>query len=175
MKYLKQKVANLVIRKRFKKQQFNNQSFTSAFENAKTFLVLMPESEDEFQYAFNILKHLESKKKDFFILTYDYRVSVLPFKYRGKAISHGIRDKNKIDLPSRKLLSNLKKKNFDAVLDLNRKTQLFYIYVCCIVKAGISIGFTKKLADKVYNLQIANSATNPKISYENLLSCLNML
>ncbi len=175
MKFLKDQAASLVISKRFKKHQFNNQSFTSAFENAKSFLILMPEDEREFQYAFTILDHLESKKKDFYVLTYDYRVSVLPFKYRNRAISHGIKDKNKIDLPTRRFLSSLKKKNFDAILDLNRKPQLFYIYVCCIVKAEVSIGFKKKFADRVYNLQISSSETNPKISFENLLSCLNML
>ena len=41
--------------------------------------------------------------------------------------------------------------------------------------AAVSIGFAKSFADKVYNIQIANSETNPKISYENLLNCLKML
>jgi hypothetical protein len=175
MKLLKQIIAGFILRRRFKKHRFNNQSFSSVFANAKAFLVLMPETEDDFQYAVSILEHLEKNNKDFFILTYDYRVSMLPLKYRGKAIGHGIRDVNKFDLPSKVFLTELKKKNFDAVLDLNRKEQMFYIFVSCVINTGISIGFTKKLADKVYNLQIANDETNPKISYENLLSCLKML
>jgi hypothetical protein len=175
MKLFKQKVAGFIIRNNFKKNRFKNQSFSSAFVNANSFLVLMPEDEDDFQYAVGIIDYLEKNKKDFFILTFDYRVSILPYKYRGKAIAHGIKDVNKIDLPSKKLISNLKKKNFDAILDLNRKEHLFYIYISCAMSASVSIGFTKNLADEIYNLQIANSETKAKISYENLLSCLKML
>jgi hypothetical protein len=43
------------------------------------------------------------------------------------------------------------------------------------MSAAVSIGFANSFADKVYNIQIVNSETNPKISYENLLNCLKML
>jgi hypothetical protein len=86
-----------------------------------------------------------------------------------------MKDINTIELPSRRITSNLTKKKYDALLDLNRKEQLFYTYISGIVRATVSIGFTKVFADKVYNIQIANSETNPKISYENLLNCLKML
>ena len=66
-------------------------------------------------------------------------------------------------------------KKYDVVLDLNRQEQLFYTYVSGVMGAAVSIGFAKSFADKVYNIQIANSETNPKISYENLLNCLKML
>lgn len=175
MDLFKEKIAGIITKGRLKQRSFDHQSFSSIIINAKSFLVLMPEDEKDFQYALAIPAHLEQNKKDFSIITYDYRVSILPFKYRAKAISHGIRDVNKIKLPSKKFISTLEKKKFDAVIDLNRKELMFYIYISCTVNARVSIGFTKRFSDMIYNLQIANNETNPKLSYENLLSCLKML
>ncbi|MCH7964941.1 MAG: hypothetical protein IH852_13495 [Bacteroidetes bacterium] len=175
MNIIKQKAAKILVNLKLKRGEFYNQSFSSAFKSSNSFLVLMPADNKDFQYAVNILDYLEELKKDFSILTFDYRVSLLPLRFRERAHGHGIKDINKIDLPSRRLISNLTKKKYDALLDLNRKEQLFYTYVSGIMNAAVSIGFTKSFADKAYNIQIANSETNSKISYENLLNCLKML
>lgn len=175
MNKVKHKAAEIFVNLKLKKGEFDNQSFSSAFMNSGSILILMPEDAKDFQYAVNILDYLEELKKDYSILTFDYRVSLLPVRFRKKALGHGIKDINKIELPSKRLTLNLTKKNYDALLDLNRKEQLFYTYISGIVSAAVSIGFAKGFADKVYNIQIANSETNPKISYENLLNCLKML
>ncbi len=175
MNKVKQKAAEIFVNLKLKKGEFDNQSFSSAFKSSNSFLILMPDDDKDFQYAVNILDYLEELKKDYSILTFDYRVSLLPVRFREKALGHGIKDINKIELPSRRLTSNLTKKKYDVLLDLNRKEQLFYTYISGIVSAAVSIGFAKSFADKVYNIQIANSETNPKISYENLLNCLKML
>ena len=175
MQMLKQKAAEIFVNLKLKKGEFDNQSFSSAFKSSNSFLILMPDDDKDFQYAVNILDYLEELKKDYSILTFDYRVSLLPLRFREKAFGHGIKDINKIELPSRRLTSNLTKKKYDVLLDLNSKEQLFYTYISGIVSAAVSIGFAKGFADKVYNIQIANSETNPKISYENLLNCLKML
>jgi len=175
MQMLKQTAAKFFIQFKLKKSNFSNKSFSSAFKNSSSILVLMPEDDKDFHHAIDILSYLDKLKKEIFILTNDYRVSLLPIHFRGKALGHGIKDINQIDLPSRRLLSELLKKKFDTLLDLNRKEQLYYLYISGIVNAEMSIGFTKSFADKVYNLQVANSETNPKISYENLLNCLKML
>lgn len=172
---VKQKAARIFVNLKLKESEFDNQSFSSAFKSSNSFLILMPDDDKDFQYAIDILDYLEELKKDYSILTFDYRVSLLPLRYRKKALGHGMKDINKIELPSKRLTSNLTKKKYDTLLDLNRKEQLFYTYISGIVSAAVSIGFAKDFADKVYNIQIANSETNPKISYENLLNCIKML
>ena len=172
---LKEKAAKFVVRLKLKKSNFSQQSFSEVLNKALTFLILMPGNEGDFKYAVEVINFLVQMEKEVTILTYDYRVSLLPLQLRGKTIEHGIRDLNKIDLPNKKLITRLTKKNFDAILDLNRSEQLFYSYVTVLVDAKIRIGFRKDFADKVYNLQIANNETNPKISYKNLLNCLKML
>ena len=175
MQMLKQTAARAFIQYKLKKSNFSNKSFSYAFKNSNSILVLMPEGDKDFQYSTDILVFLEKLQKDILILTNEYRVSLLPLHFRSKALGHGLKEVNKIDLPSKRLLSKLLKNKYDVVLDLNRQEQLFYTYVSSVMSAAVSIGFANSFADKVYNIQIANSETNPKISYENLLNCLKML
>ena len=172
---LKQTAARAFIQHKIKKSNFSDKSFSYAFKNSHSILILMPEGDKDFQYSKDILVFLEKLKKELFILTNDYRVSLLPLNFRNKTLGHGLKEINKIDLPAKSLLSKLLKKKYDVVLDLNRQEQLFYTYVSAVINAAVSIGFAKSYADKVYNIQIANSEINPKISYENLLNCLKML
>ncbi|MCK5700111.1 MAG: hypothetical protein KAI29_03125, partial [Cyclobacteriaceae bacterium] len=172
---IKEKAAKFVVNQVLKKSNFQEQSFSSVINNSITFLVLMPDDDLDFKYSMEILKYLHENKKEVLILTSDYRVSLLPIHLRRFAFGHAIRDTNKINLPSRVLISKLLKRKFDVVIDLNQKEQLFYSYVSGIVKLKVRIGFKKLLADKTFNIQIANNETNPKISYKNLLNCLRML
>ena len=170
-----QQLARIIVKQKFRANKFDVQSFSEAFNKARSILVLMPEDEDDFRCSIDVLTFLENLKKDIVILTNDFRVSILPFNFRAKSIGYEIKDINQLKLPSRKMVSKIEKKNFDAVIDLNRKEQLYYSYVMIIAQAGLRIGFTKKFADKIYNLQVLNDESNAKISYKNLLNCLKML
>ncbi len=172
---LKDKAANFFVNYTLSKRGFDEQSFSTIINDSYAFLILMPEDEQDFRYSLDVLTFLEELKKEIFILTYDYRISLLPMHYRSKAFGHGLNDINKINLPSKKMILKLLKNKFDVILDLNRKEQLFYSYIAGKISAKVRIGFTKRLADKTYNIQISNKETNLKISYKNLLNCLKML
>ena len=170
-----QQLARIIVKQKFSGNKFDVQSFSEAFNNSRSILVLMPEDEDDFKCSLDVLTFLDELKKEIVIITNDFRVSVLPFHFRGKSIGYEIKDINQLKLPSRRMISKIEKKKFDAVIDLNRKQQLFYSYVMIIAHTGLRIGFTKKFADKIYNLQVLNDESNAKISYKNLLNCLKML
>jgi len=172
---IKEKAAKFVVNQMLKKSDFQEQSFSSVINNSILFLVLMPDDDQDFKYSMEVLAYLHEKKKEVLILTSDYRVSLLPIHLRRFAFGHAVKDSNKINLPSRELISKLSKRRFDVVIDLNQKEQLFYSYVSGTINAKVRIGFTKFLADKTFNIQIVNHGTNPKISYKNLLNCLRML
>ncbi|OGU84424.1 MAG: hypothetical protein A2W11_10670 [Ignavibacteria bacterium RBG_16_35_7] len=63
---------------------------------------------------------------------------------------------------------------FNAILDLNRKENIFCSVVSSMVNAPIKVGFKKSNADKYYNLQISNIEENAELSYKNYLNCLEM-
>jgi ADP-heptose:LPS heptosyltransferase len=134
----------------------------------------MPKDEKDFFYAVEVLNFLKESKKNVTVMTDDFRVSLLPSVFKVSAVEHGINDKTKLELPSKKFLTRLKKMQFDVVIDTNRREVLFYSFLVNFVNPPVRIGFSGKNADKYFNLQIVNDKNEPEISYQNLLNCLKM-
>ncbi|MFZ2323563.1 MAG: hypothetical protein WAV89_07700 [Ignavibacteriaceae bacterium] len=171
---IKQKTARYLISKKLKNVVLNEQSFAASLKRSGVFLILMPEDEKDFRTCFFVLDYLEHINKTIKILTKDYRISLLPAKFRNKALEISIADMNKLDLPNHKLINKLAEIKFDGVIDLNRKDDLFFSYITNLVNAKLRIGFTKKGSDDYYNFQIANNEVDPEKSYNNFLNCLKM-
>lgn len=171
---IKENISRIVISRKLKSNVLKEQDFSETLKKSGAFLILMPEDEKDFRASFIVLEHLEHLNKSVKILTRDYRVSLLPAKFRNKAMEFGVADLTKLNLPGSKLIEKLSAIMVDAVIDLNRKDELFFSYASNLVNAKIKIGFTKKGSDKYYNFQISNSDVEPEISYNNFLNCLKM-
>jgi hypothetical protein len=171
---IKENISRFLISKKLKNLVLNEQDFSEALKRSGSFLILMPEDEKDFRASYLVIEHLEHLNKSIKILTRDYRISLLPAKFRNKAMEFGISDLNKLDLPSHKLIEKLSAMRVDGVIDLNRKDDLFYSYVSNLVSARIRIGFAKRGADKFYNFQISNKDVESEKSYTNFLNCLKM-
>ncbi len=171
---IKEKIAEYIVKKNLAKKSFNDQKFTGFFSRAFSFFVIMPESEDELKFAYDIIDYLDAAKKEITIFTHDFRVSLMPQKYRAKCIDYGVTALNKINLPAKPLVEKITSIRASAVIDLNREPNIFYSYIANLVSSDICIGFKKKDSDKYYNLQVGNSTDDPQISYKNLLNCLEM-
>lgn len=171
---IKENISRFLISKKLKNFVLNEQDFSEALKRSGSFLMLMPEDEKDFRASYIVLDHLEHLNKSLKILTRDYRISLMPAKYRNKAMEFGVADLNKLDLPGNKLIEKLSEMRFDGVIDLNRKDELFYSYASNLVNAKIRIGFAKKGADKYYNFQISNNDIDSEKSYQNFLNCLKM-
>lgn len=174
IEFIKENLSRFLISKKLKNIVLNEQDFSEALRRSGSFLILMPEDEKDFRACYIVLEYLEHLNKSIKILTRDYRISLLPAKFRNKAMEFGIADLNKLDLPSHKLIEKLSDMKFDGVIDLNRKDDLFFSYASNLVNARIRIGFSKKGADKFYNFQIANNDVESELAYSNFLNCLKM-
>ena len=172
--FLKNKIAEKVVDKQLKTQTFEPHTFTDFFNKAFTFFVAMPEDDRDFTYSLPILSFLAEYKKSAMVMTKDFKVSLLPQKFRGRAVEYNDRDKNKWNLPTKRLADKLSEMQFNVSIDLNRQENLFYSYSSNLVQSPLRIGFAKPDSDKFYNLQILNQEDNPEISYENFLNCLKM-
>lgn len=171
---LKKKTAELIVSGKLKHQKNSELSFSAALKKSFSFLVLMPANDKDYRESFQILDYLESQGKTLTILTNDFRVSLLPAKYRNKSIGFAITEVSKINLPSHKLTEQLREKLFDVVIDLNREENLFYSYIANIVKSKIRIGFKKRKADLYYNFLVDGSDNDSVKSYNNFLNCIKM-
>lgn len=169
---LKNKIADFIIRHRLKHRQNEKKELTSFFNNSHSFLVIMPSSEEYFRESFEVLNFLSGKNKNVTVLTNDYRVSLLPSKFKTNVIEHGISHENKIGLPSKEFEEEIKRLDIHAVIDLNRSENQFYSYITAMAGAPYRIGMRKRNSDLFYNIQIDSGGE--EFSYKNLVNCLMM-
>lgn len=174
IKYLKEKIANYVIEKRLKNNVTPSHSFSNLLEKTFTFLVIMPEDENDFQTGMQVLKYLDERGKHLTVFSYNFRRSLINQKYRPATIEYGLIDRTRLGLPSASVVNELEKKEFNAVIDLNRNENIYCSFAANLVKSPIRIGFRKKDSDKFYNVQISDKEDNSEISYKNFLNCLQM-
>jgi len=172
--FFKTIIAKYKVNKSINNQVIDQIDFSSLLEKSYSFLVMMPEEEVDFHHAVFVLEYLKSKSKHATIMTKDYRVSLINQNLRQGLIEFEIRDISKIKLPVKKLISKLREKNFDVVLDLNRKENLFYSYAVSQIKSKIKISFEKKGSDKFYNFQVSCKNKEPEEAYKYLVNCLQM-
>ncbi len=174
IEYLKNKIAGVIVDSGIKHKVNKNLHFTHVFAKSYNFFVIMPEDENDFHHAQRVLNFLEEHRKNLTILTRDFRVSLLPPKFRFKVLEYTIEDISRLNLPGKKLVEKISSLEFNAVVDLNRKENLFCSYLSNLIKSEVRIGFVKENSDKFYNLQIANNDEQAEISYKNFLNCLQM-
>jgi hypothetical protein len=172
--FVKEKLAGLIIGKKFKSEQYMSRSFKDCFKRSFTFLVLMPDNDTDFHYAIEVLKGLSLNKKHATVFTQDFRANLVPVKYRPQVIEYSNRDIGKLFIPSKKILEKLREYRFNAILDLNRQENIFCSIVSSMVSAPIKVGFKKGNSDKYYNLQMGNVEENAELTYKNYLNCLEM-
>ncbi|MGA7719613.1 MAG: hypothetical protein WCA84_00420 [Ignavibacteriaceae bacterium] len=171
---IKLKIAYFILNKKASHNNIKKKSFTNLLKNSFRFLIIMPLKEVPFHKAIEVLKFFDGLNKDTIVFTQDFRVNLLPPKYRSEALDFSIIDVNKLKLPSKRLEKKIKTFEFDVVIDLEKEENLFNSMLVCLANAPVKIGFRKKNSDKYYSLQIDNMEVNPEIFYKNLLNCLQM-
>jgi hypothetical protein len=171
---VKKKIAELLVNRSIKEMKSDYSSLADFYKKTFNILVLMPEDEAEFHQSFSVLKFLEETKKNAYIFTHDFRVSLIPTKYRPHVVEHTVGETNRLNLATHKLINKLKEKNFQAVIDLNIKDNIFFSHIISSIDVPLRIGFKKNHSDKYYNIQINSEDSKPEISYKNLVNCLHM-
>jgi hypothetical protein len=171
---IKKKIAEILVNRSLKGMKSDYSSLSNFYKKTFNILVLMPEDEAEFHQSFLVLKFLEETKKNAYIFTHDFRVSLIPSKYRSHVVEHTVSETNRLNLATHKLLDKLKEKNFQAVIDLNIKDNIFFSHIISSLDVPLRIGFKKNNSDRYYNIQINSEDSKPEISYNNLVNCLQM-
>jgi hypothetical protein len=172
--FVKEKLAGLIVGKKSRLEYYTTRSFRDFFKKSFTFLVLMPDNDTDFHYAIEVLKGLSLNKKHATVFTQEFRANLVPVKYRPQVVEYTDKDISRLYIPSKKLMEKINSLRFNAILDLNRRENIFCSVVSSMVNAPIKVGFKKSNADKYYNLQISNKEENPELSYKNYLNCLEM-
>ncbi|MCS7052558.1 MAG: hypothetical protein NZM09_02355 [Ignavibacterium sp.] len=175
IEFIKEKIAYYIIKKYLKKKKYNsNLTFTESFSNSFDFLIIMPTDESDFRNSFQVIEFIENHNKTILIFLNDFKVALLPIKFRNKTFSFNLNDINKLNLPKKELIDKLIKLKFDMVIDLNRIDSLFHSYVANLVGAKFRIGMNKKKAAEFYNVIFSDHSNESSIFYSNFVSFIKM-
>jgi hypothetical protein len=174
IEFIKDKIAERYVEKHLKEKHSEPHSFTNLLAKAFTYFIVMPAEDRDFTYSLQVLNFLASGNKSAMVLTRDFKVSLLPQKFKARAIGYSDKDITTLHLPSREFVNKLNEMQFNVAIDLNREENLFCSFALNMVHAPVRIGFAKNDSDKFYNLQVVNREDNSEISYKNLLNCLKM-
>src|SRR5574338_1580280 len=118
---LKDKIAGLLVKKKLKDFEIAEHNFREFFKRSFNFFVIMPDNDIDFGQAFFILDFLDENRKSVTVFTHDFKVNLLPTKFRQKAIGYTLDDISKLNLPSKRISDKLEEMRFQAVIDLNRR------------------------------------------------------
>ncbi len=171
---LKDKIAGLLVKNKLKDFEITEHNFRDFFKKSFNFFIAMPDDDSDFSHSFHILEYLDENRKSVTVFTHDYKVNLLPTKFRQKAIGYGVNDISKLNLPSKRISDKLEQMRFQTIIDLNRKENLFCGYIVNRLNAPYKMGFVKGDPDKFYNIQVINKSPDAENSYKNLLNCLKM-
>jgi hypothetical protein len=170
---IKYKIALFLVKRRYLKN-LAPVAFADFNKKALSYLVVVPENDEDFKNSFLVIRYLVSLGKSVTLFISEHKYSVIPEKERYKVLSFSFQQMTKLKIPDPILCEKLAKRNFDVILNLNRQESLFISAVCFIVNSTYRVGFKNGAISNYFNLQIPQNENNSKISYENLLNSLKM-
>lgn len=166
--------ARTFLSKKGELQSESPHSFKGFVEEASSFLIVMPESKEDFQNAMSFADTIRKKGKKVSLLVKEDKITSLWQNNYYSYIQVNPGDQTRLELPKRKFALMLRRERFDVVIDLNIPENIYCSVAANLVDSRYRIGFRKRNSDKFYNLQIINNEINSALSYRNLLNSLQM-
>jgi len=174
LKPIKNKISNYLARKRYLKSELRAIKFNGFFNNSESFLILMPNEENEFRFGLKVADFLSELEKQITILAPVRFSGKVTQKKNVKSIYFALEDITKLNLPSDFLANKLNRRSFDVVMDLDRFENLFYSSLTHVTKSKFKIGFKKEKLNEFYNILINNMNERPEYCYDDLIESLKM-
>lgn len=166
-----------IARWRFRKIKDPVISFTSALSEAGSVLVAMPFGEADTGPMIPIIRLLQDRvgEENITVVTSDHAVEIVRLLPRGQFIQVLDSELSPFYLPRPLLVERVTRKPFDIAIDLSLDLVLPPAYIVRASNARVRVGFTKRLADVFYNLQIQPDTTlSRKLIYDRMVKCLEM-
>ncbi|NLT49833.1 MAG: hypothetical protein GXX85_02820 [Ignavibacteria bacterium] len=171
---LKNKLALYFLRKSYKRAKADKKIEYDFFRKSSKYLIVMPDSDEDYQNSFHIIRYLAKKKKNVSVFIPEYKMNLFDKSLKCEIITYGLSDKTKLNLPSKEIIEKLKEKKYDAILDLNKSENLYFAGVALLPECKIRAGVNKQKTKQFYNVLFNISENNSEISYRNLLNSLSM-
>lgn len=171
---IKRRFAHYLLSRKFLKRNEKHLQFNKIISNSKSFLLLLPEDNNELNNSLDLIKYLLIHKKNITIFINEKNYNPFPAKDKFNFITYGFNDITKLNLPSKNLVNKLKGKNYDIVIDLNRKENTFFSAVANIVESKARISFKKDFSENYYNLLFNNKQDETELAFRSFLEVIRM-
>lgn len=167
-------LAHFIIKKKYIKKVTDAICFTGFLTKSHNLLIIMPKEDKDFFYALDILRYYQIHKKNITLFLPEHKYNPIPEKEKFKFISYSLIQITRLNLPNSDLIKRLKEKEFDVVIDLNRREEIFFSAVANIVKSTIRVGFKRDVMNDYYNLVIDQKPEDPEVAFRVFLTSLQM-
>lgn len=171
---LKRKFAHYIIKRKFLHKSESPIAFNTALKNAKEVFVIMPGNNSDFTESLTIVKYLKIHKKEISLFISELKHNEVPNHLDCKLVLFTPSQINRFFLPDKTLLTRLRGKKFDAVIDLNRNEDTFFSCVANVVHSEIKVGFRRNRSEDYYNLLFESKQNEPLAAYTKFLEHLSM-
>lgn len=171
---LKRKIAHYIVRRKYLRKNIQQLVFTNIISDSHDLFIVMPKEDKDFFHSLDILKYYQIHKKVITLFLPEYKYNLIPDKEKYKFISYYPLQISRFNLPDKNLVGRLTGKEFDIVIDLNRRDDLFFSAISNIVQSKIRVSFEKELSGRYYTMQITDKQSDPELSYRSFLSYLKM-
>ena len=147
--------------------------FNDVLKASEAVVFLMPRKSMEFYLARSVVESfLRYFRRVVLVVTENMRELAT---YRSEVIVVSQADEGWLKLPSREVISRLRREKFDIAFDLSFTDDIFMSYLCRKSEAKISVGFSKANSDHFYDLQVrVRQGTDIKKAYESLTHTIKM-
>ncbi len=166
------KIALSSLKKKIMKER-REVKFNDFIKRAVKFIFVMPENPAEFDEALLVAKYFKIHKKNCTLL-------LLETSYNRAAgedfhlIPFNKLETGRLGLPGKTMKSIFQNKNYDVLVNMNSRSDIFVLGLCGLIKAEFKIGFENDLLRECYNFRVKFDEINPEISFRNLLNSLQM-
>ncbi len=160
---------------RFRQSREKIISFTGAFTSAKDVLIVMPLDRSQLLNTVFVIDLLRRtfREENLTFVTGEKNQELRRMMPRSQFISYRDPGHTTLFLPPPEVLARVRKKSYDAALDLNLDFLLPSAYICKASDARVRIGFARKGADLFFNFQVQKAAARQgKDAYDRLAECL---
>ncbi len=141
----------------FNRKKLRQVSIPIINSEVKSALVLLPDDPVLInhlkRYTSRLKKHIESVT---FLINESY-TPLFKDKIPITAVVYNSGHRSKVDAPTQQLISQLRLKTYDLVIDLNLKDSFFHYYLMHKFKCDRKLGFLRKNSDLFNNLQLRTS------------------
>lgn len=160
-------------RKNFSKQ-LKEKKINGILEHYNSFILILPETEQEMKGAVEIIYYLLSLNKNVLLIVNNTMVhNILSIK-NCKYEEYVATEKNRFNLPKHSLLNRLKNKNAEIVIDLNNRFNYFSRIIAYSINADVRIGFKSEIQKLEYDIEFENLEQKEEIIYKNFLNFIKM-